>query len=132
MASAATPDMQHLTAAGRRLEYYWTAPHDGDSPALVFLHEGLGSAGLWRDFPAQLTAETGLPALVYSRYGYGGSDVLAGPRNVDYMHVEAQEALKLRAVHCSPSKRLRRRLPSFRSCAPRDCNQCEVCAEPMI
>ena len=93
MASAATPDMQHLTAAGRRLEYYWTAPHDGDSPALVFLHEGLGSAGLWRDFPAQLTAETGLPALVYSRYGYGGSDVLAGPRNVDYMHVEAQEAL---------------------------------------
>ncbi|MBT6309640.1 MAG: alpha/beta hydrolase [Rhodospirillaceae bacterium] len=93
MASAATPDMQHLTAAGRRLEYYWTAPHDGDSPALVFLHEGLGSAGLWRGFPAQLTAETGLPALVYSRYGYGGSDVLAGPRNVDYMHVEAQEAL---------------------------------------
>ena len=38
MASAATPDMQHLTAAGRRLEYYWTAEHDGESPALIFLH----------------------------------------------------------------------------------------------
>ena len=93
MSSAAAPEMQHLTAAGHRLEYYWTAPHDGDAPALVFLHEGLGSAGLWRDFPARLTEETGLPALVYSRYGYGGSDILEGPRGVDYMHTEALEAL---------------------------------------
>lgn len=93
MSSAAAPEMQHLTAAGHRLEYYWTAPHDGDAPALVFLHEGLGSAGLWRDFPARLTEETGLPALVYSRYGYGGSDILAAPREVDYMHTEALEAL---------------------------------------
>ncbi|MDA0787778.1 MAG: alpha/beta hydrolase [Proteobacteria bacterium] len=89
----ASPDMQHLTAAGRRLEYYWTAEHDGEGPALLFLHEGLGSAGMWRDFPARLTAETGLPALVYSRYGHGGSDVLEGARGVDYMHVEALEAL---------------------------------------
>jgi len=93
MSAAAVPEMQHLTAAGRRLEYYWTAPHDGERSALLFLHEGLGSAGLWRDFPALLTAATGLPALVYSRYGYGGSDVLEGPRGVDYMHTEALEAL---------------------------------------
>src|SRR5262249_1569440 len=31
--------------------------------------------------------------LAYSRYGYGASDPLAGPRTVDYMHVEALEAL---------------------------------------
>jgi pimeloyl-ACP methyl ester carboxylesterase len=93
MSSANAPDMQHLTAAGRRLEYYWTAEHDGESPALIFLHEGLGSAGLWRDFPALLTDATGLPALVYSRYGYGGSDVLEGPRDVEYMHTEALETL---------------------------------------
>lgn len=93
MPSATTPEMQHLTAGGHRLEYYWTAPHDGDGPALIFLHEGLGSAGLWRDFPAMLTAATRLPALVYSRYGYGGSDVLQGPRGVDYMHTEALEVL---------------------------------------
>ena len=93
MSSAVAPEMQHLTAAGHRLEYYWTAEHDGEGPALVFLHEGLGSAELWRDFPARLTAETGLPALVYSRYGYGGSDVLEGPCGVDYMHTEALEAL---------------------------------------
>ena len=95
MSSAAAPEMKHLTAAGHRLEYYWTAEHDGEGTALVFLHEGLGSAELWRDFPAQLTAETGLPALVYSRYGYGGSDVLEGPRGVDYMHIEALETLPI-------------------------------------
>ena len=93
MAPDKAPEMQHLTAGGRRLEYYWTAEHDGTGPALVFLHEGLGSAGLWRDFPAKLSAATGLPGLVYSRYGYGGSDVLEAPRGVDYMHIEALEAL---------------------------------------
>jgi len=60
---------------------------------LVFLHEGLGSAGLWRDFPAQLGARTGLPALVYSRFGYGGSDVLIDQRTIEYMHREALEVL---------------------------------------
>mgnify|MGYP001192518200 CR=1 FL=1 len=93
MSSKERPELRHLTAAGHRLEYYWTAPHDGDGTALVFLHEGLGSAGLWRDFPGLLTDATGLPALVYSRYGYGGSDVLAAARDVDYMHAEALEAL---------------------------------------
>jgi len=95
MPSQTKPEMQHLTAAGHRLEYYWTAAHDGEGPALVFLHEGLGSAGLWRDFPARLTEETGLSALVYSRYGYGGSDVLQAPRGVDYMHIEALEVLPI-------------------------------------
>ncbi|MBS27787.1 MAG: alpha/beta hydrolase [Alphaproteobacteria bacterium] len=85
--------MQTVTAAGWRLEYFWTRVRTEDEPVLLFLHEGLGSAGLWRDFPARLSAETGLPALVYSRYGYGGSDVLAGPRDVDYMHDEALQSL---------------------------------------
>jgi len=31
--------------------------------------------------------------LVYSRYGYGGSDVLDEPRSVDYMHHEALNVL---------------------------------------
>jgi pimeloyl-ACP methyl ester carboxylesterase len=64
---------------------------DGDpaSPPLVFLHEGLGSARLWRDFPDRLAAATGRSAYVYSRYGYGDSDVLSEPRRPDYMHHEA-------------------------------------------
>jgi hypothetical protein len=40
----------------------------GDSRWIVFLHEGLGSVAMWRDFPARLAA-TGARGLVYSRYG---------------------------------------------------------------
>jgi pimeloyl-ACP methyl ester carboxylesterase len=62
-------------------------------PVLVFLHEGLGSVALWKDFPELVAEATGCSALVYSRYGYGKSDRLTQPRAVDYMHQEALEAL---------------------------------------
>lgn len=87
------PKHQHVTITDHRLEYYWTRERADDEPVLVFLHEGLGSAGLWRDFPEQVSERTGLPALVYSRFGYGGSDVLTYKRNIEYMHREALEAL---------------------------------------
>lgn len=87
--NAPPPTLAQVTVAGRRLEYYWTRPPARGETALIFLHEGLGSAGLWRDFPAAVAAATGHPALVYSRYGYGGSEVLAEARGVDYMHHEA-------------------------------------------
>jgi pimeloyl-ACP methyl ester carboxylesterase len=48
---------------------------------------------MWRDFPRKAAAATGCAAVVYSRYGYGQSEVLRGPRAVDYMHVEALEVL---------------------------------------
>jgi len=86
-----------LTAAGRQLEYQWfDPPHDTvrpDAPVLVFLHEGLGSLAMWKDFPARVAAATGCRALVYSRYGYGKSDRLQQARPVDYMHAEALTAL---------------------------------------
>lgn len=56
---------------------------------LVFLHEGLGCASLWKDFPETLSRATGLPALWYSRPGYGRSSGIACPRPVTYMHHEA-------------------------------------------
>src|SRR5438067_8540498 len=62
-------------------------------PTLVFLHEGLGSLAMWRDFPATLAAATGAPAVIYSRLGYGRSDPLAAPREVRYMHEEALATL---------------------------------------
>lgn len=58
-------------------------------PELVFLHEGLGSVSHWRDFPARVTASTGCPATVYSRYGSGNSDLLMEARGVSHMHREA-------------------------------------------
>ena len=63
------------------------------SPAIVFLHEGLGSAALWRDFPARLAQATGCGALVYSRKGYGGSDPVPLPRPLTYMQEEGEREL---------------------------------------
>ena len=63
------------------------------APTLIFLHEGLGSAGLWRDFPQRLVARTGCAALAYSRFSYGGSDPISLPRPLDYMHREALDVL---------------------------------------
>jgi len=85
--------MPHVRAAGRALNYE-RIEGDAGKPALVFLHEGLGSIRQWREFPAKLAAATGMRALVYDRYGYGQSDVLREPRRtVRFMHDEALVAL---------------------------------------
>jgi pimeloyl-ACP methyl ester carboxylesterase len=73
---------------GIKLESEWHGPRSG--PVLVFLHEGLGSVGLWRGFPEKLSEATGLGAFVYSRAGYGKSDAVPLPRPVRYMHDEAE------------------------------------------
>lgn len=85
--------MPFATAAGRALAYEWVGEGSSEHP-LVFLHEGLGSIRQWRDFPAKLAAATGRRALIYDRYGYGQSEVLAEPRRpVGFMHDEALLAL---------------------------------------
>jgi pimeloyl-ACP methyl ester carboxylesterase len=81
-----------LSVRGRSLEYQRIAAA-ADSPTLVFLHEGLGSISQWRDFPASIVAATGLPAIVYARYGHGQSEVLQQAHGVDFMHREALESL---------------------------------------
>jgi len=65
----------------------------GDEPALVFLHEGLGSVALWRDFPARLAAQTGRRAFLYSRAGHGQSDIPVRARTPRFMHEEALDVL---------------------------------------
>src|SRR5262245_48519705 len=65
--------MPQISVRGHRLEYERI---QGNGPTLVFLHEGLGSIGQWRDFPRQVAEATGCHALVYDRYGYGKSAVL--------------------------------------------------------
>jgi pimeloyl-ACP methyl ester carboxylesterase len=80
--------MPFIDVGEHRLEFARIAG-DARRPTLVFLHEGLGSLAMWRDFPAKLARATGAPAIVYSRYGYGGSDPLTAPREVRYMHEEA-------------------------------------------
>lgn len=85
--------MQHLVVGGRRLECRWAGPGPEAAPTLVFLHEGLGCAAMWRDFPDALAAATGCGALVYSRAGYGGSDAVPLPRPLDYMQAEGETAV---------------------------------------
>ena len=72
----------------------------GAEPALVFLHEGLGSIALWRDFPRRLAEAAGRRALIYSRAGHGFSELPDGPRTPRFMHDEALDVLpRLLADH---------------------------------
>jgi pimeloyl-ACP methyl ester carboxylesterase len=99
-----------LEADGRTisLEYAWVEPAHAspvndaamrgeavDPPLVVFLHEGLGSLSMWKDYPQRLCDACGCRGLVFSRAGYGRST----PRRpeerwpVDFMHREAQRVL---------------------------------------
>lgn len=78
---------------GKRLEARRIPGRDSSRPPIVMLHEGLGSVSHWRDFPDRVAAETGSAVLVYSRYGHGCSSPLEEPREVFYMHHEAEVAL---------------------------------------
>jgi pimeloyl-ACP methyl ester carboxylesterase len=78
---------------GRRvsIEYQWLGTADATRPLVLFLHEGLGSLAMWKDFPARLCAAAGCRGLVYSRPGSGRSTPRdAGERwGVDYLHRQA-------------------------------------------
>lgn len=85
--------MDFVTVQDHRLEYELIPAVDATAPVLVLLHEGLGSLAMWRDFPRQVAAATGCPALVYSRYGYGHSDPLQEARRPQFMHDEGLHTL---------------------------------------
>lgn len=80
-----------------RLEYQWVGDAASKIAPIVFLHEGLGSVAMWKDFPERFCAEHGLHGLVFSRYGYGRST----PKPADehwtpaFMHAQAHEVLPL-------------------------------------
>src|SRR5437868_13209822 len=82
-----------LTIGSSELEYRMIGPAPDRAPTIVMLHEGLGSVGLWGDFPDRLQAATNASVFVYSRAGYGASTPVKLPRPVDYMHIEALEVL---------------------------------------
>ena len=83
--------------AGRpvRIEHRWLRRSDHLRPLIVFLHEGLGSVAMWRDFPARLCDALGCRGLVYSRPGYGRSTPRAAEEawGLDFMHRQAHEVL---------------------------------------
>lgn len=83
--------------AGRtvRIEHQWIDREKTAAPLMVFLHEGLGSVSMWKDFPKALCAATGCRGLVYSRPGYGRSTPRAADEvwGLDFMHRQANEVL---------------------------------------
>jgi pimeloyl-ACP methyl ester carboxylesterase len=94
-----------------RIEHAFIAPERKNAPLVVFLHEGLGSLAMWRDFPQRLCEAAAVRGLVYSRPGYGRST----PRDpeeawdLDFMHRQAHEvlpallrALDIDATHDQP------------------------------
>lgn len=73
-------------------------PGGGQLAPVVFLHEGLGSVAMWRDWPGQVCEAAGRAGFVYSRRGYGRSQSVpdvrgAGRLMPDYMHREALDVL---------------------------------------
>ena len=90
-------DFVEIDWAGRtvRIEHQWIAPERNAAPLMVFLHEGLGSLAMWRDFPQRLCDAVGCRGLVYSRPGYGRSTPRAVEEawGLDFMHQQAHVVL---------------------------------------
>ncbi|MEH6527827.1 MAG: alpha/beta hydrolase [Sneathiella sp.] len=97
MTGATETDIANISGAA--IEYRLIAASDPSRPTLIFLHEGLGCAALWKDFPDQLCQMTGCAGLIYSRLGYGGSDPCDLPRPLDYMQQEATVTLPQILAH---------------------------------
>ena len=105
--------MDLININGVQLEIKHIAAHptgvhvNTDLAPLLFLHEGLGSVAMWRDWPTQLCMATGREGWVYSRRGYGQSDAVPDVRGAsavvngqrtgrllpDYLHEEAWTVL---------------------------------------
>lgn len=93
----ARTDLVDIDWQGRvvHIEHQWLNAHMAEAPLFVFLHEGLGSVAMWREYPQQLCNALSVRGLVYSRPGYGQST----PRDADehwqpnFMHVQALEVL---------------------------------------
>lgn len=94
-----TSDFVDIAWQGQRvpLEVAWVGRPRADrgAPLIVFLHEGLGSVSMWRDFPARLCDAVGARGLVYSRPGYGRSGTLVPEPawTPAFMHEQAQVVL---------------------------------------
>jgi pimeloyl-ACP methyl ester carboxylesterase len=89
-----SPATTRLQVGGRALEVL-DLPGTADAAPLVLLHEGLGSVGLWRDFPADLQSATGRRVIAFSRYGHGRSAPPRRPRTPEFFAEEAHELMPL-------------------------------------
>ncbi|MFP3183995.1 MAG: alpha/beta fold hydrolase [Paraburkholderia sp.] len=116
-ASASADDSQFArlpattTRSALDIEYRWLNPGVSAAPIALFLHEGLGSIAMWRDWPQTLCDQLGMRGLVYSRPGYGRSTPRPHDEKwpVDFMSAQAQDVLPalLDALGIEPDERAR-------------------------
>lgn len=97
MNTTATTLSASIHVKGRQfdIEYRWIGAQNSSEDLLVFLHEGLGSTSMWKNWPDQVCAATGCRGLVFSRYGYGNSSPRPHSEKwpVSFMHSQAQDHL---------------------------------------
>ncbi len=84
---------RELVAGGRRLRARVLGEIVAGRPTLVFLHGGLDCIAMWRGLPEAVAEATGLAALVYERWGHGGSERLALPKAPEHRLNEAGPTL---------------------------------------
>ena len=74
---------------------WFPAQLDSTRPVIVLFHDSLGCVALWRDFPEQLCARTGLQVVAYDRRGFGQSTPWPGPLPLDFIENEARRFFPL-------------------------------------
>lgn len=71
------------------------ATAEQDSIPFLLFHDSLGSVGLWRDFPEALAQATGRPVIAYDRLGFGQSDPVPEPIDINFIVQEAERFIPL-------------------------------------
>jgi pimeloyl-ACP methyl ester carboxylesterase len=69
----------------------WKIPDAGDT--IVLIHEALGSAAYWKNFPEGLGQSTATNVLAYSRAGHGDSEGPLEPRSERYYAYQVESVL---------------------------------------
>lgn len=87
--------MTRLRTCGPRYEYddVGAAPDRASRAPLLFLHEGLGSVGLWRGFHRRVAEGSGRRTVAYSRLGHGRSDPPEHPPTTSFLATEAESVV---------------------------------------
>lgn len=86
--------MEKIDIGYAELAYRWIDPEERRSDQVIlFLHEGLGSIEMWKNYPQQVCDATGMKGLMYDREGYGHSTPLRSKRDSSYLEDYALEEL---------------------------------------
>ncbi len=69
--------------------------NSNSNTCIIFLHEGLGSIDMWKQYPEDLCQLLNYQGLIYDRAGYGKSEGDLSLRDPNYLHKSADELYSL-------------------------------------